>query len=89
MWYGKLLILLVRAHYVTMLLNMVYNHSSSFAAYFIIESPGNGTQLVNNVTSAITWAKGVEDGIFGFDLEMTRMSVDGLYLIARNGQYVD
>ena len=71
----------------TMLLNMVYNHS--FAAYFIIETPGNGTQLVNNVTSAITWAKGVEDGIFGFDLEMTRMSVDGLYLIARNGQYVD
>ena len=65
---------------------MVYNHS--FSAYFIIESPGNNTQFVNNVTNAITWTKGV-DGIFGFDLEMTRMSVDGLFLIARNGQYVD
>jgi len=54
------------------------------SAYFIIESPVNGTQLVNNVTSAISWTKGVDDGIFGFDLEMTRMSTDGLYLIARN-----
>ena len=67
-------------------LNMVYNHS--FSAYFIIESPGNNTQFVNSVTNAITWTKGV-DGILGFDLEMTRMSVDGLFLIARNGQYVD
>jgi len=54
------------------------------SAYFIIETPGNGTQLVNNVTNVITWSKGVQDGIFGFDLEMTRMSADGLYLIARN-----
>lgn len=71
----------------TMLLDMVCNHS--FAGYFIIKSPGNGTQLVNNVTNVISWTKGVDDGIFGFDLEMTRMSVDGLFLIARNGQYVD
>lgn len=62
---------------------MVYNHS--FAAYFIVQSPMNNAQLVNNVTNAITWTKGANDGIFGFDLEMTRMSVDGLYLIARNG----
>ena len=71
---------------ITMFLSMIYSHF--FAAYFIIESPGNNTQLVNNVTNVITWAKGVDDGIFGFDLEMTRMSVDGLFLIARNGQFV-
>lgn len=59
-----------------------------FAAYFVIQSPGNTTQLVNNVANVITWTKGVDDGIFGFDLEMTRMSVDGLFLIARNGEYV-
>jgi hypothetical protein len=80
--------LLVRAHYdYAPEYGMFYNHS--FAAYFIIESPVNGTQLVNNVSSAISWTKGVDDGIFGFDLEMTRMSTDGLYLIARNGQCVD
>jgi len=54
------------------------------SAYFVIQNPGNGTQLVNNVANLITWAKGVDDGIFGFDLEMTRMSKDGLFLIARN-----
>ena len=60
----------------------------SSAAYFIIQSPGNSSQFVNNVANVITWEKGANDGILGFDLEMTRMSVDGLFLIARNGEYV-
>jgi len=54
------------------------------SAYFVLLNPANGTQLVNNATNAITWTKGARDGIFGFDLEMTRMSKDGLFLIARN-----
>ena len=70
----------------TMILNMVYSHS--FAAYFIIQSPGNATQMVNNAANLISWQKGV-DNVVGFDLEMTRMTVDGLFLIARNGEYVD
>ena len=70
----------------TTLLNTVYSHS--FAAYFIIDNPANGTQLVNNVANLISWTKGV-DLIEGFDLEMTRMADDGLYLIGKNGQYVD
>ena len=70
----------------TMLLNTVYSHS--FAAYFIIQNPGNGTQMVNNVSNPISWTKGV-DKITGFDLEMARMGQDGLNLIARNGQYID
>jgi len=53
------------------------------SAYFIIQNPGNGTQFVNNAANVITWTKGV-DNIMGFDLEMTRMSKDGLSLIARN-----
>ena len=71
----------------TMFLKIVNNHS--FAAFFIVLNPANGTQMVNNATNAITWTKGAQDGIFGFDLEMTRMSKDGLFLIARNGEYVD
>jgi hypothetical protein len=72
----------------TTLLNMVYNYS--FAAYFIIASPAsNGTQYANNAAYSISWEKGANDGIYGFDLEMTRMSKDGLYLIARNGAYID
>ena len=65
-----------------------FNKTFSFAAYFIIQNPGNSTQLVNNVANVISWTKGAGDGIMGFDLEMTRMSVDGLFLIARNGEYV-
>lgn len=71
----------------TILLNMVDNHS--LAAIFLITYPQNGSVLQNNVGIAVTWWKGLEDDIFGFDLELTRMSQDGLYLAARNGQYVE
>ena len=79
--------LLVRSHH-DHALEHGYNHS--FAAFFVVDNPGsNGTQYTNNAAYAITWQKGANDNIFGFDLEMTRMSVNGLYLIARNGEYVD
>jgi len=54
------------------------------SAFFLVLNPANGTECPNNVPIGITWTKGANDGIMGFDLEMTRMSVDGLFLIARN-----
>lgn len=47
------------------------------------------TQWVNNVSNLVSWTKGVGDGITGFDIEMTRLSEDGLTLIARNGEQVN
>ena len=63
----------------------IYQHS--FAAYFIIEAPQPNLQWVNNASNLLSWVKGAEDGIYGFDLEMTRKSQDGLFLIARNGKH--
>lgn len=54
------------------------------SAYFIVEAPQFNTSWVNNASNLVSWVKGVDDGIFGFDLEMTRMSEDGLFLIAKN-----
>jgi len=39
---------------------------------------------VNGATNLVTWEKGVLDGINGFDIEMARMSQDGLMKLARN-----
>lgn len=64
-------------------------YPDSFAAYFIINQPQASTQWVNNVSTVITWTKGVEDGVTMFDLEMTSMSQDGLLLIARNSECVN
>jgi len=54
------------------------------ANYFIISSPAAQSQWQNNVANLITWEKGVLDDIYGFDVEMARMSTDGLTLVARN-----
>ncbi|KAF5314361.1 hypothetical protein D9619_011943 [Psilocybe cf. subviscida] len=54
------------------------------ASYFEITNPVQGTQWVNNGVNVLTWEKGLLDGINGFDVEMARMSQDGLMLLARN-----
>jgi hypothetical protein len=54
------------------------------ANYFVITSPAAQSQWQNNVANLITWEKGVLDDIYGFDVEMARMSTDGLTLVARN-----
>ncbi|TFK39640.1 hypothetical protein BDQ12DRAFT_682136 [Crucibulum laeve] len=58
--------------------------ASRASAYFMITEPHRETQWVNGATNAINWKKGVLDGIAGFDVELARMSVDGLTLVARN-----
>jgi len=46
--------------------------------------PTKGAQLENGQTYPITWEKGLLDGVNFFDLELTRMSSNGLILIARD-----
>lgn len=64
----------------------IHSLYSFFVAYFIVEAPSLNGQWVNNATNVASWVKGAQDGIFGFDMEMTRMSQDGLFLMAKNGE---
>lgn len=63
----------------------MHNSLRVAASYFEISNPAPGAQWVNNGVNVITWEKGLRDGINGFDVEMARMSQDGLMLLARNG----
>jgi len=54
------------------------------ANYFIINNPAASAQWPNNAVNLITWEKGVLDGVDMFDMEMARMSTDGLTLVAQN-----
>ena len=59
----------------------------SFPAYFQITSPSQGTQLQNGAANKVTWVKGLLDDVNAFDVEMSRLSVDGLILVARDGKH--
>ncbi|CAL1698612.1 unnamed protein product [Somion occarium] len=65
--------------FASLLLSLADAHS-----YFIVTSPTQGTQLQNGAANRITWIKGLLDDIDAFDVEMSRLSVDGLILVARD-----
>ena len=50
----------------------------------MVSSPTKNMQWVNGKTYMTTWSKGVNDGVVMLDLELARLSVDGLTLIAQN-----
>jgi hypothetical protein len=52
---------------------------------FQVTSPTKNVQWANNQTYPVSWVKGLLDGVDFVDLELTRMGVDGLILIARDG----
>lgn len=54
-------------------------------AYFLVEEPKASTQWKNGEAAPVKWDKGVLDGVDAFDLEMARLSSDGLTYIAMNG----
>jgi hypothetical protein len=54
-------------------------------AYFNIDDPHTGTQWIQGGNgNLVTWTKGLLDDINTFDVELARMSKDGLILAARN-----
>ncbi|KAK0197981.1 hypothetical protein F5146DRAFT_1017709 [Armillaria mellea] len=53
-------------------------------AYFVINEPQLSAQWSNGAVNVVTWAKGVEDDITSFDMEMLRLSQDGVTYIAYN-----
>ncbi|KAG7444212.1 uncharacterized protein BT62DRAFT_952684 [Guyanagaster necrorhizus] len=55
-------------------------------SYFVVKEPQGNGQWYNDAVNILTWEKGVWDGITEFDIEMTRLSEDGVTYIAYNVQ---
>ncbi|KAK0449422.1 hypothetical protein EV421DRAFT_1781846 [Armillaria borealis] len=53
-------------------------------SYFMIKEPREGAQWSNDAVNVLSWEKGVWDGVTHFDIEMTRLSEDGITYIAYN-----
>lgn len=54
-------------------------------AYFVINQPAKGATWVNNAVNPISWTKGLLDGVTAVDIELARLSEDGLIFVARDG----
>jgi hypothetical protein len=52
---------------------------------FSITQPQTGTQWVNGQANLITWQKPLLDNIHSFDIELTRLSSDGIIYVASGG----
>ena len=55
------------------------------AAYFVINTPANGIQWSNNAVNPVSWTKGLLDGVTSVDVELARLSTDGLIFVAKDG----
>ncbi|KAI0651023.1 hypothetical protein C8Q79DRAFT_931029 [Trametes meyenii] len=53
-------------------------------AYFVISQPTKGVQWSNNAVNSVSWTKGLLDGINSVDIELARLSSDGLIFVARD-----
>jgi hypothetical protein len=57
------------------------------SGYFVINQPSAGTQWSNGAVNAISWTKGLLDGIDTFDVELARLGTEGLIFVAREGGF--
>jgi len=59
--------------------------AQNIPTYFIITSPSKGAVWSNNATNNIQWVVAVDVVPYGqFDVELARLSTDGLLFVARN-----
>ncbi|KAI9572309.1 hypothetical protein HD554DRAFT_2068872 [Boletus coccyginus] len=58
--------------------------SSVHAQYFVVNQPSTSTSWANGSPYPFSWTKGLLDGINSFDVELTRLSADGLIFVAKN-----
>jgi len=54
------------------------------SAYFVISEPSRDSQWVNGAVHPVSWTKGVQDGISMLDVELARLSQNGLTFVAKN-----
>ncbi|KAI5120007.1 hypothetical protein M0805_008468 [Coniferiporia weirii] len=57
---------------------------ADMGSYFQFVQPVQGTEWVNGKTNPILWKKGLLDSVYMFDLELARLSEDGVIPIALN-----
>jgi len=57
---------------------------ASASSYFVVNTPSSNVAWVNGQSNLMTWTKGVQDGVEAFDLEMARLTVDGLIYVGMN-----
>jgi len=70
---------------VSLLPSCVAQSTWNIPTYFIITTPTKGTVWSNNATNNIQWTVAVDAVPYGqFDVEMARLSTDGLLFVARN-----
>ncbi|KAL7278792.1 hypothetical protein PYCCODRAFT_1413813 [Trametes coccinea BRFM310] len=53
-------------------------------SYFVISQPAKGNVWANNAVNPISWTKGLLDGVNSLDIELARLSEDGLIFVARD-----
>ncbi|KAH7927612.1 hypothetical protein BV22DRAFT_1031670 [Leucogyrophana mollusca] len=68
------------------LLLVLLTSLSVHAQYFIVNQPGASSTWKNGAAYPVSWTKGLLDGIDTFDIELTRLSQDGLIYVAMNVQ---
>jgi hypothetical protein len=51
----------------------------------VVSEPALGRSWANGVANPLQWSKGLRDGVPNFDIEMARMTTDGISYVARNG----
>lgn len=51
----------------------------------MVNQPVTGVEWVNSQANLVSWTKGVDDGLDNFDLELARLSADGIIFVAQNG----
>ncbi|EMD34991.1 hypothetical protein CERSUDRAFT_85741 [Gelatoporia subvermispora B] len=75
------------AHFPTSFLSLLLAWSliplATVRAYFIVNSPSSGMIWANGAANPVQWTKGLEDGIDSFDIELTRLSQQGLTFVAQ------
>lgn len=65
-----------------------YPSLTEISVYFVVTAPLKGGQWSNGAANQISWSKGLLDDVNSFDIEMSRMSVDGLTYIASYGAWL-
>lgn len=53
----------------------------------MFDVPNTGTQWVNGIANPLRWSKGLLDGVNAMDVELARLSTDGLLKVALNGTF--
>lgn len=51
----------------------------------MFDVPNTGTQWMNGIANPLRWSKGLLDGVNAMDVELARLSTDGLLKVALNG----